>query len=83
MDANSTPATVDAPRVPLSEKPYLTPREVGEVLSLGRTTVYKLLKLGEIPYVMFGSQMRIPTKELFEKRCEPAESLRLVRKVLG
>jgi excisionase family DNA binding protein len=38
----------------------LKPREVAEMLQLGRVMTYRLLKSGAIPSVRFGKAIRIP-----------------------
>ena len=47
---------------------FLTPDEVGEIFRLGRTTVYALLKTGQIPSVRFGRQVRIPKEAILTLR---------------
>jgi excisionase family DNA binding protein len=46
---------------------YLTPEEARAYLSIGRTTVYDLVRRGELPAVRFGKILRIPREAL--KKC--------------
>jgi excisionase family DNA binding protein len=43
---------------------YLTPEEARAYLNLGRTTVYDLVRSGELPAVRFGKVLRIPREAL-------------------
>jgi excisionase family DNA binding protein len=43
------------------DKLLLTPEEVGEVLGIGRTKVYELMRLGLIESVKIDGCRRIPT----------------------
>ena len=43
---------------------YLTPEEARAYLNLGRTTLYDLVRRGEIPAVRFGKVLRIPREAL-------------------
>lgn len=52
-------------RVP-PERILLTPEEAGGRLGLGRTTVYTLMKTGELESVQIGRLRRIPTSALHE-----------------
>ena len=42
----------------------LTVREVAERLRLGKSTVYLLIKRGEMPAVHFGGAVRVPQESL-------------------
>jgi len=42
----------------------LTVLEAAKLLKLDRTTLYKLIKSGEIPAVRVGTQWRIPLEEM-------------------
>ena len=42
----------------------LTVLEAAKLLKLDRTTLYKLIKSGEIPAVRVGTQWRIPLEEV-------------------
>ena len=44
----------------------LTPNEAKEVLSVGRNTIYKLLKLGEIKSLRIGKKILIPKTSIVE-----------------
>ena len=51
--------------IPYEELPeYLTPEEFRAYVSLGRNTVYELLRRNEIPHVRFGRTIRIPKAAL-------------------
>jgi len=41
----------------------LTVQEVSRILHLGRSTVYKLIQLGELPCVRFGRSVRVRGRE--------------------
>nr|WP_326184699.1 helix-turn-helix domain-containing protein [uncultured Oscillibacter sp.] len=67
---------------PISE--YLTPREVMDLLYIGKNTLYKLLNSGELKGFRIGRQWRVSKQSLmgfveqnernsvdyYEKRCE-------------
>ena len=44
------------------EKLLLTPAQVAELLGIGRTTAYDLVKRGAFPSVLVGSSVRIPAE---------------------
>lgn len=44
----------------------LRPREAAELLGVGRTTVYELMRLGELPAIHIGRSVRIPAKAITE-----------------
>ena len=50
-------------------KEYITPEQVGEILSLGRNTTYNLIDRPDFPKIKLGRSIRIP-KEDFEKFME-------------
>jgi excisionase family DNA binding protein len=50
----------------VAPKLLLTPEEAAEVLSLGRTTVYRLLAREALPSVKIGASRRIPFVALRE-----------------
>ncbi len=53
------------PREPVSSDPLLlTPEEAATVLRLGRTTVYALMKAGELHAVHIGRSCRLSRAEL-------------------
>ena len=53
------------PREPVSSGPLLlTPEEAATVLRLGRTTVYALMKAGELRAVHIGRSCRLSRSEL-------------------
>lgn len=49
-------------REPISE--YLTPREVMDLLYIGKNTLYKLLGSGELKGFRIGRQWRVAKQEL-------------------
>lgn len=49
-------------REPISE--YLTPREVMDLLYIGKNTLYKLLNSGELKGFRIGKQWRVKREEL-------------------
>ena len=66
------------PREPVSSDPLLlTPQEAAEVLRVGRTTIYALMKAGELHAVHIGRSCRLSRAELerYVRRLEgPAPS---------
>ncbi len=46
------------------EKLLIRPKEVAEVLGLGRTKIYELIASGIIPSVRIGRSVRVPAEEL-------------------
>ena len=46
------------------DKLMLTPEEAAEALGVGRSTVYDLMRLQEIPSVKIGRSRRIPVSAL-------------------
>lgn len=58
-------------QAPISE--YLTPREVMDLLYIGKNTLYKLLNSGELKGFRMGRQWRV-TKESLKLFCEQAET---------
>ena len=53
------------PREPVSSDPLLlTPEEAAEVLRVGRTTIYALMKAGDLRPVHIGRSCRISRAEL-------------------
>jgi len=65
--AEGSPTETSTPvrRVP-PERVLLTPEEAGEGLGVGRTTIYALMKSGELESVQIGRLRRIPTSALHE-----------------
>ena len=56
---------VQRPREPVSSDPLLlTPEEAAEVLRVGRTTIYALMKAGELHAVHIGRSCRLSCAEL-------------------
>ena len=43
---------------------YLSPEEFREHVGIGRSTVYDLLRRGDIPHIRFGRSYRIPKSAL-------------------
>lgn len=50
--------------IPLSQRLLLRPEEAAAVLGLGRSTIYELLRAGELPSVHIGRATRIPAQAL-------------------
>lgn len=50
--------------VPLSQRLLLRPEEAAAMLGLSRTTIYELLRAGELQTVHIGRATRIPAREL-------------------
>jgi excisionase family DNA binding protein len=48
----------------ISEQPFLTVRELGELLRVSRATAYALVERGDVPSVRVGGSVRIPRAEL-------------------
>ncbi|WP_133756082.1 helix-turn-helix domain-containing protein [Naumannella halotolerans] len=45
-------------------KLLLSPEEAGELLGLGRSTIYDLIRIGMLPSVKIGRARKIPASEL-------------------
>lgn len=54
----------DRDSVPLSQRLLLRPEEVAAILGLGRSTIYELLRAGELPIVHIGRATRILARDL-------------------
>ena len=54
----------DRDPVPLSQRLLLRPEEVAAILGLGRSTIYELLRTGELSAVHIGRATRIPARDL-------------------
>ena len=50
---------------------YLTPREVMELLYIGRNAFYKLVNSGALPAVRVGKQWRVRREDLYQIRQTP------------
>ena len=48
---------------------FLTPQELCAYMHVGKTTLYEILRRGELPHVKFGKLIRIPKSALVD----PAE----------
>jgi excisionase family DNA binding protein len=59
-----------------ADRLLLTPEEAAEVLRIGRTTVYALMKSGDLRSVHIGRSCRIPQAELerYVRRLQAAPS---------
>lgn len=53
--------TPDKPTRPMPKRVLLTPEEAADALGVGRTTVYALLKSGDLESIQIGRLRRIPT----------------------
>lgn len=62
--------------VSVADRLLLTPEEAAEVLRIGRTTVYALMKSGELRLVHIGRSCRISQAELdrYVRRLEASSS---------
>ena len=60
-------------REPISE--YLTPREVMDLLYIGKNTLYKLLNSGELKGFRIGKQWRVRRADLAQF-CDRANEIR-------
>ena len=70
------------PREPVSSDPLLlTPEEAAEVLRVGRTTVYALMKAGDLRPVHIGRSCRLSRAELerYVRRLEAPRAPRRTR----
>ena len=54
----------DRDDLPLSQRLLLRPDEVAAILGLSRSTIYELLRAGELPTVHIGRAARIPARDL-------------------
>lgn len=50
----------------MSNQYLLRPAEAAQRLAVSRTTIYGLLKNGQIPYVVVGKSIRVPADRLRE-----------------
>ncbi len=48
----------------LQQTQLLTPEEVASILKLGKSTIYQMVKRGEIPHILINHSVRIPAGEL-------------------
>lgn len=48
----------------LRQAQLLTPEEVASILKLGKSTVYQMVKRGEIPHILINHSVRIPANAL-------------------
>ena len=60
MTVDTTTETTDAGRL------LLRPEEVARALGVGRTTVFELIRAGELRSVKIGKSRRIPTEAVRE-----------------
>lgn len=63
-EAVEPPKPPSEPRRPMPQRVLLTPEEAAEALGIGRTTIYALIKNGEIESIQIGRLRRIPTDAL-------------------
>lgn len=54
----------DRDPIPLSQRLLLRPEEAAAILGLGRSTIYELLRSGELSAVHIGRATRTPTRDL-------------------
>ena len=72
------------PREPVSSDPLLlTPEEAAEVLRVGRTTIYALMKAGDLRPVHIGRSCRLSRAELarYVRRLEAPRARRRTRAI--
>jgi len=50
--------------LPLSQRLLARPEEAAELLGVGRSTIYELMRAGELPVVHIGRAARIPIQDL-------------------
>lgn len=50
--------------VPLTQRLLARPEEAAAMLGVGRSTIYEMLRLGELPVVHIGRSARIPIQAL-------------------
>jgi excisionase family DNA binding protein len=48
----------------VGERLLLKPAEAAELIGLGRSKTYALIRAGELPSVRLGSSLRVPLREL-------------------
>jgi excisionase family DNA binding protein len=65
-----------------SDREFLTVREVGDLLRIHPTTVYKLVRQGKIPSSRIGSYWRFRTDLIERSMAEKSMYARQVRKVI-
>src|SRR5688572_5356186 len=54
------PASPQAEEAPRQDKQLLTAHETAELLGIGRSTCYELLRTGQIPSIRLGRKHRVP-----------------------
>ena len=59
-------ASVTAERNPVTAEGFASIREAEDILSVGRSTIYKLMDGGELPFAKVGKCRRIPWRSLRE-----------------
>src|SRR5215208_6776924 len=64
--------TTERPNAPQTEPCYLTPEDIQRELRLSKSTMYCILRSGEMPHVRFKRKIRV-RREVFEKWCRAAE----------
>jgi excisionase family DNA binding protein len=77
---------VQRPREPVSNDPLLlTPEEAAEVLRVGRTTIYALMKAGDLRGIHIGRSCRLSRAELerYVRRLEAPEPALLRPRLRG
>ena len=48
----------------VAERLLLKPAEAAELIGLGRSKTYELIRTGELPSVRLGKSLRVPLREL-------------------
>jgi excisionase family DNA binding protein len=50
----------------MNERELLRPEEVAEILGIGRTKLYTMIRRGELPALRLGKLVRVPRTQLDE-----------------
>ena len=70
--AKGTTRASSPPRLAESALSYLTPEDLENELRISRSTVYRLLRSGELPHLKLKRKIRI-RREVFEDWCRSQE----------
>ena len=61
---NATHFAQATPQLPISERLLVRPEEAAALLGVGRSTIYELMRSGELPVIHIGRAARIPLHDL-------------------
>ena len=50
----------------MTEPLLLKPQEVADRLGVGKATVHRMIRAGQLPYVLVGTDRRVPTRAVEE-----------------